>query len=713
MLEEERQGEFNLSFNECVLSEKTLFNILNAIDEGIFLVGLDGTILEANNAVLRLHDVSKNEYIGRPLEYFVAPQDRQRFRENLQLVLKKETTRDEIGALRRDRTTFPAELTLSLLKDNFDKPYAMVGIIQDKTQRMRVQEQIDKTTSELTALMKSSTEIIRTTDLHQRLKVTAQAIQGLGWRRVLITLTDNNLETTDIVSVGLTPDEEKYLWEHRQPGQVWRQRLGPTFNRFKLGEFYYLPWSDPFVRNHFKTGTVNSKLPKEEMVDWDPQDLLYAPLSLPEGSLVGRISIDDPVDGRRPTKESLASLELFVHQAAVAVENAYLIRDLQTARNQIKEYANQLERKVEERTGDLRKSQEKLKSTFNASPDAITVTDLSGKIIECNQAALHINGCSVREDLIGKSAFDFIAKKDHERVMENLKKTLEQGSVKNIEYTCLTKDGSEFPAELSASVMRDALGNPVAFVGILKDITERKRMEQQLLKSERLAAIGELATMVGHDLRNPLTGIVGAAYFLKMKLGSKMDKKTLEMLELIEKDIEYSNKIVNDLLDFSRDIRLIRVKTNVKSSVKEALSKMQIPKKIEIVDLTDKTSIFVDTCQINRVFENVIKNAIEAMPKGGKLEIKSEKTGNWLKMTFKDTGEGISKENLSRLGSPLFTTKAKGVGMGLAICKRLIEAHGGSLCIESKQKVGTCVSIWVPIDAEMEERQQLRKRVGR
>jgi PAS domain S-box-containing protein len=363
-----------LSINECAFSEKTLINILNAIDEGIFLIGLDGTILEANNAVLSLHGVSRNECVGRPLEYFIAPQDRQRFRKNMQLVLSKITVRDEIKAFGRDRATFPAEFTMSLLKDNSDKPYAMVGIIQDRTQRMRVQEQIDKTTSELTALMKSSTEIIRTTDLHQRLKVIAQAIQGLVSSQVLITLTDDNLETTDIVSVGLTPEEEKYLWEHRQPGHVWRQRLGPTFNRFKIGEFYYLPWSDPFVRNHFKIGTVDSKIPKEEMVDWDPQDLLYAPLRLPEGRLVGRISIDDPISGKQPTKESLAPLELFVHQAAVAIENAYLIRDLKIAKNEVKEYADQLERKVEERTRDLRKSEEKLRSIFAASPYAITVT---------------------------------------------------------------------------------------------------------------------------------------------------------------------------------------------------------------------------------------------------------------------------------------------------------------------------------------------------
>jgi len=690
-----------LNVSEQRYSWKMLLNILNAIDESIILTNLDGAILEANDECLHLLQASRDDCVGRQLEYFITHLDRQRFREDLQLILHRKTIRSELKALRKDRTPFPAEINASLIQDASEKANTIVWIVRDIARRVQVQGQIDKTTSELTALMKSSTEIMRTTDLHQRLKAIAKAIQGLGWRRVLITLTDQNLETTDIVAAGLTPEEEKYLWENRQPGHVWRQRLGPTFNRFKLGEFYYLPWSDPFVRNHFKTGTVNSKIPKEEMVDWDPQDLLYAPLRLPEGHIVGRISIDDPLDGRRPTKESLSPLELFVHQAAVAIENAYLIRDLEVARNQVKEYADHLELKVKERTSALKKSEEKLRSIFAASPDAITVTDLKGNIIDCNEAALEMYGGKSKQDLIGKNSLELIAEKDRKRAMENLQKTLVQGSLKNMEYSLVTKNGVEYPAEVSANIIRDASGNPIAFVGIIKDITERKRIEQQLLKSERLAAIGELATMVGHDLRNPLTGINGAAYYLKMKLGSRADKKILEMLELIEKDIQYSNKIVNDLLDFSRDIRLVRVKTSIKSIVEETLKKLKIPRKVKIKDLTEGTpEIFVDADQMNRVFENIIKNAVEAMPRGGQLEIKSERVNNVVRVSFQDTGEGISKENMSKLGSPLFTTKAKGVGMGLAICKRLTEAHGGSLCIESKEKVGTCVTVTLPIKIE-------------
>jgi len=702
----------NLNISERVFSGKMLLNVLNAIDEPLFLTGLDGTVKEVNYAFLQLLQVSRDECVGRQLEYFIAHLDRQKFREGMQLVLSKEAIQSETKAMRRDRSTFSAEVNASLVKDDSGKPHVVVGIIRDITRRVAVQERIAKTTMELTALMKSSTEIIRTTDPHQRLKAIAQAIQGLGWRRVLITLTDENSETTDIVSAGLTPEEEEYLWENRQPGHVWRKRLGSTFDRFKLGEFYYLPWSDPFVRNHFKTGTVNSKIPKEEMVDWDPQDLLYAPLRLPDGNTVGRISIDDPLDGTRPTEESLAPLELFVHQAAVAIENAYLIRDLETARNQVKEYADQLELKVEERTLDLRKSEEKLRSIFAASPNPIMLIDLNGKIIECNQATLDMHEYSSREELLGKNGLELATKRDRQKAMEYLKKTLELGSMKNIEYTSLTRDGREFPVEVSASVVRDASGNPTSFVAITQNITERRRLEKQLLKSERLAAIGELATMVGHDLRNPLTGINGAAYYVRMKLGPKMDKKVNEMLELIEKDIQYSNKIINDLLDFSRDIRLARARVTIKSLVEETLAKMKIPKKVRIVDLTEGApEVSVDANQIQRVFFNIIKNAVDAMPRGGRLEIRSEKVNDLLKVAFRDTGVGISKENLSRLGSPLFTTKAKGVGMGLAICRRLTEAHGGSLSIESEEKSGTCVTVTLPINAgkQMPEEEGARR----
>jgi signal transduction histidine kinase len=206
--------------------------------------------------------------------------------------------------------------------------------------------------------------------------------------------------------------------------------------------------------------------------------------------------------------------------------------------------------------------------------------------------------------------------------------------------------------------------------------------------------------MVGHDMRNPLTGIMGAAYYLKTKHSPELGAKGKEMLETIENAINYSNKIVNDLLEYSRDLKLKLTETTPKAVLKKALSLLEVPGKIQIADATeDKPKVKTDTEKLRRVFVNIIKNAFDAMSEGGTLTIKSREVKGRLEIVFKDTGTGMSKETLSKLkgGVPLFTTKAKGMGFGLPICKRIAEAHGGKISVESMAGKGTKVTVTTPV----------------
>jgi signal transduction histidine kinase len=321
----------------------------------------------------------------------------------------------------------------------------------------------------------------------------------------------------------------------------------------------------------------------EEMVDWDPQDLLYAPLRLADGRILGILSIDDPADGRRPTKDSLAALELFIHQAAVAIENCQLINSLNDAREALKAEAELLESKVELRTKELRESQE------------------------------------------------------------------------------------------------------------------------QLIRAQRLAAIGELASMVGHDLRNPLTGIAGATYYLKTKLGRKATAKISEMLELIQKAVKYSNKIVSDLLDYSTEMVLETTETTPKLIIEEALSSVRIPRNIRLVNSArNSPRIKIDVDKMKRVFINIVKNAIDSMPEGGKLAVSSRLHGDRLRIAVADSGSGMSKNVLKKIWTPLFTTKAKGMGLGLPICKRIVEAHGGRIYADSVVGKGTIFTVNFPTKPKLE-----------
>jgi PAS domain S-box-containing protein len=266
------------------------------------------------------------------------------------------------------------------------------------------------------------------------------------------------------------------------------------------------------------------------------------------------------------------------------------------------------------------------------------------------------------------------------------------------DYRFLHKDGTYRWIREEAKVVRDADGNPIEVNGYWTDVTEEKRMQEALLRSQRLAAIGELAAMVGHDLRNPLQGIMTAAHYLRTHEGSKLGEEGKEMVQLIEQDIKRAELIVSDLLDYSRESKLELAETDVKSLVGEALAVVEIPRNIDIVDSTSKQhETVMDAEKMRRVFVNLIENAFDAMPKGGTLSILSSRTGDRLQIIFKDTGEGMTPETMEKLWSPLFTTKVKGIGLGLAIVRRFVEAHGGSMSVESYLGKGSTFTVILPI----------------
>ncbi len=274
-----------------------------------------------------------------------------------------------------------------------------------------------------------------------------------------------------------------------------------------------------------------------------------------------------------------------------------------------------------------------------------------------------------------------------------------KGFVINEEKEYIRKDGSRIPIEISASIVRGTEGRPDMIWSVIRDITQRKQMEKQLLESKRLAAIGETAAMVGHDLRNPLTGITGAAYYLKTQLGTKIDSKVKEMLEVIEECIQHADKIVNDLLEYSREPHLELAETSPKSITQDSLIMAKLPEKIHVVDSTkDEPRMKIDAEKMKRVFTNLIRNAVDAMPEGGTLTITSSKLNGKLQISFTDTGEGIPEEVMEKLWNPLFTTKASGIGLGLAIAKRIVEAHGGTISAQSTVGKGTTFTVTLPIN---------------
>jgi signal transduction histidine kinase len=253
-------------------------------------------------------------------------------------------------------------------------------------------------------------------------------------------------------------------------------------------------------------------------------------------------------------------------------------------------------------------------------------------------------------------------------------------------------------------------GNPssiASFVVLENKLNEANQKlrstQEKLLKSERLATIGELAGLIGHDLRNPLQGIAGAIYYLKTHSVTSTDEKGQEMIRNVETCITRSNKIINDLIEYSQAISLQLSLTNPKTLAESALSQIVVPANIEVVNRAlTHPQVNIDRERVERVFVSILKNAFDAMPNGGRLTIESKSTVDAVSLSFRDTGTGITEEVFAKMWTPLFTTKAKGMGFGLAICKRIIEAHSGEIKAETELGKGSKFIVTLPLNPKFE-----------
>jgi PAS domain S-box-containing protein len=385
----------------------------------------------------------------------------------------------------------------------------------------------------------------------------------------------------------------------------------------------------------------------------------------------------------------------------------------------------------------LADSEEKFHAISASAMDAIILVDDTGKISYWNPAAERIFGYA-KEEAVGQDMEKLLMPPQHHGFhSKSAIHSLEDvGQIygRTIEFKALRKDGTKVPIELSVSTLK--LKDRTCLLGIVRDVSERKKMEkqlkeysehleekveertnqlkeaqEQLLKAERLAAIGEAAAMVGHDLRNPLQVITNTLYLSekKSKFISITDKEILEkhgFLELrsgLKEQAEYMDKIVSDLQDYARPLKPKLVEIGLHELIDKTLSSLTVPEnvKVSIAIEKDFPKLTLDPTLMQRVFSNLITNAVQAMPDGGKLTIRASKKEETTLISIEDTGEGISDENLSKLFTPLFTTKAKGQGFGLPVCKRMVEAHDGNITVESKVGKGSTFTIKIPLRKEV------------
>jgi PAS domain S-box-containing protein len=370
----------------------------------------------------------------------------------------------------------------------------------------------------------------------------------------------------------------------------------------------------------------------------------------------------------------------------------------------------------------LRKSEEKYRHLVEYAPTGIYEIDFgSGRVVSVNDAMCQYLGYTEQELLTSVNGFDILDKQSQELFKDRIKKNLSgQPIEKEIEYSGKTKDGRTFWTLLNVKLIFKE-GKPSGAFVVAQDITKRKKVEEelgeyrndleklveqrtrQLKESERLATIGATAGMVGHDIRNPLQAIVGDIYFTKKTLNqlpeSQQKQSAIEDLDAIEQNVDYINKIVQDLQDYARPITPSPREVDIETIIEEAIFKNYIPKNIDASCQVEKEAkkLVIDADVLKRILGNLTNNAIQAMPKGGKLTVYAyPDVGGNAVIEVSDTGMGISEDTKQKLFIPLFTTKSKGQGFGLAVVKRLTEALGGTVDFESELGKGSKFILRLP-----------------
>ncbi|MBO1224782.1 MAG: HAMP domain-containing protein [Candidatus Scalindua sediminis] len=231
-----------------------------------------------------------------------------------------------------------------------------------------------------------------------------------------------------------------------------------------------------------------------------------------------------------------------------------------------------------------------------------------------------------------------------------------------------------------------------------------KDAQEQLVRTEKLAAVGTLASGVSHELRNPLSAIKNAVFFLKRKLSNKespdIDARVIQFLDIMDKEIDRSTKIINDLLGFARVISLSKIPSDITVVVNEAMSRAKMAENIKVSKNlpSNLPMVMIDVNKIGQVFINLIENACQAMPDGGELQISTRESKGFIEIEIADSGCGIPEKTIKKIFDPLFTTKPKGIGMGLAVCHGIIEKHHGTIDVKSQEGIGTSILIKLPLE---------------
>lgn len=687
------QEEMLSLYKEVAQTKDYLESLIDNSADAIVTTDLNGIVTSWNKGAEKIYGYTEEEAVGKFLPFvpdFLKDQER----ENTEKVKNGEVLKDiETIRKRKDGTLFEVSLTLSPVKDVAGNVIGISGISRDISEKKRVEKELIRRNQELSRLFFISSAMRSTLDLNRLLRMILTAVtmgDGLGFNRAILFLVDEEKGILRGV-MGVGPAD------YEEAGRIWsslafeQKTLGDIMDEIDRGIIKMDSFLDklslrlevPLEKDCIMTRAIKEKRPynvpdakAEPLADplliqqLGTEAYAVVPL-LSRDKVIGLLWVDNLFNKKPITEEDMRFLLAFSNQMAAAIESAKLFEQVSLA-------------------------EAELENIFRSITDMVYFTDMDYTIKNVNKAVEERLGLD-RKEIIGRKCYEIFhgmnepwTRCPHHKTVELKKSHIEEIEDPHMGGTFLT----------STSPIFDLSGNFLGTVHIVRDITELKYIRERLQSAERMAALGEVAAKVAHEIRNPLVSIGGFAQRLERKLEGNLK----EYASIIYNEVKRLENILKDILGFVREIRLSITEVNINDLVSNVISLVEgeIHERGLTLEryLGDVPLVRLDYDRMKEAVLNILNNAIQAVLIQGKIIVKTYGSNGYAVIEVTDTGTGIAEKDLPFIFDPFYTTKTAGTGLGLAITRRIVEEHNGRIEVKSKLGEGTTFKIFLPAGKE-------------
>ncbi len=685
------QEEILSLYKEVAQTKDYLESIIDNSADAIITTDLNGIVTQWNKGAERIYGFTEQEALGSFLPFipdFLMETERQ----YIERIKKGETIRDiETLRRRKDGKIIEVSLTLSPIKDATGEVIGISGISRDISEKKKVEKELIRRNQELSRLFFISSAMRSTLELDRLLRMVLTAVtmsDGLGFNRAILFLYDEDRKVLKgTMGVGPASAEEAWqVWERLSIEKKTLPEILSEIERGPLRKDSFLDKLSTGIELEVETTSTAMALAiknrkamivknaKENPVA-DPiiiqqlgsEDYAVVPL-ISRDKVIGLIWVDNYFNRKPITDEDMKFLSGFADQVASAIESARLFEKVKLA-------------------------EAELENIFESISDLLYITTEDYTIRNINRAVVEKIG-KPKEEIIGKKCYEIFhgtsepyEKCPHHKTVQTHKAYIEEFEDPYRGGTFLT----------STSPLFDTAGNFLGTVHIVRDISELKKLREKLAMSQRMAALGEVAAKVAHEIRNPLVSIGG----FSRRLEKKLEGNLKEYASIITREVTRLEEILRDILSFVKEVRVKKEEVDATSILDEVISLFnnEIKRKGIVVerDFKDPLALFVDPNRIKEALINIVSNAIQVLGENDKIILRTFRDGDSGIIEITDTGPGIDEKDMPFIFDPFFTTKIEGTGLGLAITHRIIEEHNGKIDVYSRKGEGTTFRITLPL----------------